>query len=230
MSQVQWKSCLAVVTLASVVVLAGCSFQMGYNRPYVEYSASKLPILFKGKALIVTTPEADSAVTSQAPSSFVGGAIQNRFDSGVFVRDTALLVFSRAFVLGGEHRSSLPEQPASMGSAIIEPRLASFDFKNTADGVIGQSTKRTARAVVSVRFHLGDGTVVERQYDSGYVAFEANSGFGGESADQDSYSGRIKRLTALTELNFAHAFVVAYQYALKDMESFMPKEALIRDN
>lgn len=204
------RKLLVVIHGIAAIALTGCAlhYELLYNKPYVDFATANVPTLFRGKALVVTTKEADQEITHNFPISGPGGRISYDFD-GTYCRDIALAMFGKAFEGGAIHSSTLPSQQAASVVA-IEPRLLKFERKSNGYDIDG-------RVVLNVKIYLNNGRAVEKQYDSGFVAFAASSGFAAKNNDSFLYQSKPKG-----EIAVHHAFVVAYELCIKDMESFVP--------
>jgi hypothetical protein len=204
------RKLLVVINGIAAIALAGCAlhYELLYNKPYVEFASANVPTLFHGKAMVITTKEADQEITHNFPISGPGGRVSFDFD-GTYCRDIALAMFGKAFEGGALHSSTLPSQQA-VSVVAIEPRLAKFERKSNGYDIEG-------RVVLNVKFHLNNGRTVEKQYDSGFVAFAASSGFTVKNTNSFLYQSKPKG-----EIAVHHAFVVAYELCIKDMESFVP--------
>ncbi len=194
----------------ATLFISGCTIMRPapYDEPYVAHAVSKIPVLFTGKALVVTKPEADKVRTAKRSNSFMGGANVIDFESGRFCRDSAIAVFGRAFEGGVRHYSMAPRVTGN-DTVIVEPVLKDYEYRlGPADAVI----RLEARVVLDVTVTKNNGASVDQQCDSGFVSEEMK--WHGSSEDK-SYN------RASTTL--ARAFVSAYEKCVKAMESYLPR-------
>jgi hypothetical protein len=198
---------------------SGCTitFKTDYNKQYVSEVSSEVPVIFRGKALVVTSPEDDQAVIHQKPSSWKGGGTLVKFESGKLTRDVALSTYGSAFEKGSEHSPMGAGSEAGSDHVIIEPRLSYFDYKliYPLDYVGPKPPMARVRVKLDVKYRLSDGTEIDRQYDSGYVSnwYQTKSISGEHSSHFPTEYSYI----------IPHAYIVALRESLKDMETFIPK-------
>lgn len=205
------RSCIAMFGLVAIA-LGGCVLhrEMPYNKLYMDFASSRLPTLFRGKAIVVTTKEADQVVTQSIPIAGGGYGVSYDFKSGTFCRDVALAELGKAFEGGSEHSTVIPDRHP-VQAVIFEPRVLEFQHKYVVISWANGRSRTEARVRINVTIRLSDGRVFEKQYDTGFVSMESSSGFG---PDEPRRAGHNVVMT--------HAFAVALEMCIKDMESFVP--------
>ena len=205
------RSCFAMLGLVAIA-LGGCVLhkEMPYNKLYMDFASSRMPTLFRGKAIVVTTKEADQVITGSRPISGGGSMVSYDLKSGEYCRDSALAMFGKVFEDGSEHSNAIPDRHP-VQAVIIEPRVLDFQHKYVVISWANGRSRAEARVRLNVTIRLSDGRVFEKQYESGFVSMESSSGFG---PDDPPRAGMYVVMT--------HAFAVALEMCIKDMESFVP--------
>lgn len=146
------------------LLLAGCTFNAGYNPAYLPADAMKLGI--KGKGLVVLS-EADAGWTySGKPTSFTGGGTTLTLPLGEITKQVALKVFGAAFKEGADFRSTADNTTGYR--LIVRPKVNKFTYAYNQLKNLGFAITPTVEVELHVVLLSPEGkTLLDKTYASG---------------------------------------------------------------
>ena len=150
--------------LASVFLLAGCSFTAPYNRAHIT-PAAPVAADHAGQVLVYTTSADDAYVFTGKPTSFTGGGTKLSLPLGMMTREIAGMVFSERFQQG--HIKSGVLNGAEYGLT-VHPKVKHIEYAYNQLKNLGFAITPQVRLVLTVDVLDAQGKVVRSvEYDSG---------------------------------------------------------------
>ncbi|HEY1791320.1 MAG TPA: hypothetical protein VGG34_00250 [Opitutaceae bacterium] len=119
------RTALRPFLVAAAALLAGCTFNVGYNPAYLPNDAMRMGI--GGKGLVVISDVDAGWVYTGSPTSFSGGGTTLKLPLGEITKEIALKVFGAAFKDGVDFRSTAAA--ATGYRLIIEPKVNNFTYQ-----------------------------------------------------------------------------------------------------
>jgi len=105
-------------------MMAGCTFNAGYNPSYLPGEPMKLGLA--GKSLVVLSEGDAQWIYSGKPTSFTGGASTLTLPLGEITKEIAVKVFGAAFKDGVDFRTNA--ENASGYRLIVRPKVNKFSY------------------------------------------------------------------------------------------------------
>jgi hypothetical protein len=150
--------------LAASLLLAGCSFNAGYNPSYLPMQPMGLGI--PGKSLVVLDTGDASWTYSGKPTSFTGSGTTLTLPLGEITRQVALKVFGAAFKDGADFRNAAGD--ATGYRLIVKPKITRFTYAYNQLKNLGFAVTPQANLDLHVTLVSPDGkTLLDKDYASG---------------------------------------------------------------
>lgn len=147
------------------VTLSGCVYHVAYNPSYLP-SPPSFPDPLPGKAMLYTSPSDDAYTFKGRPSSFTGGGSQLEIPLGMMSKQIAQNILNRLFA-GNCAPNNTMQNPADY-TAVIHPRVISFDYKYNRMRNLDFATTPQVNISVQVNLHDQTGNVFfSKTYSSG---------------------------------------------------------------
>ncbi|HZT21412.1 MAG TPA: hypothetical protein VFB55_00745, partial [Verrucomicrobiae bacterium] len=118
------RNLLAIPALIAGLLLAGCTFNAGYNPSYLP--AQPMALGITGKCLVVIADADAQWAFSGSPTSFTGGGTTLTISLGDITKQVALKVFGAAFKEGADFRNTRGD--ASSYRLIVTPKVTKFSY------------------------------------------------------------------------------------------------------
>jgi hypothetical protein len=152
------------LSLVATLLLAGCTFNAGYNPSYLPTQPLSLGIA--GKSLVVLeTGDANWTYTGN-PTSFTGGGTRLTLPLGEITRQIALKVFGAAFKDGADFRNAAGD--AAGYRLIVKPKVARFTYAYNQLKNLGFAITPQVELDLHVTLVSPDGrTLLDKNYASG---------------------------------------------------------------
>jgi len=150
--------------VAASLLLAGCSFNAGYNPSYLPVQPMGLGI--PGKSLVVLeTGDANWTYTGK-PTSFTGSATTLTLPLGEITRQVALKVFGAAFKDGADFRNAAGD--AAGYRLVVKPKVTRFTYAYNQLKNLGFAITPQVNLELHVTLVSPEGkTLLDKNYASG---------------------------------------------------------------
>ena len=153
--------------LAGSLLLAGCTFNGGYNPSYLPPEPTALGI--PGKSLVVLEAVDANWTYSGKPTSFTGSATTLKLPVGEITRQIALKVFGAAFKDGADFRYAAGETAGYR--LVVKPRVIRFSYAYNQLKNLGFAVTPQVDLDLHVTLLAPDGKVLlDKTYASGVTA------------------------------------------------------------
>jgi len=180
--------------IATSLLLAGCSFNAGYNPSYLP--AQPMALGISGRSLVVIdTPDANWVYTGN-PTSFTGGGSTLTLPLGEITRQVALKVFGGAFKDGVDFRNVVGD--ASGYRIVVKPKINRFTYAYNQLKNLGFAITPQVDLELHVVLVSPDGrTLLDRNYPSGLTSGDTYvvSGQPAEKVNQILHQTLFKLMT-----------------------------------
>ncbi len=150
----------------AVLLVAGCSYQGGFNPAYLP--AQPMALNVTGKGLVVLTVQEAQRSYVKKPSSFTGGGTTLTLPLGEITKQVALKVFGATFIEGVDFRN---ESREAVGyRVVIRPRVVNLTYaynqlKNAGFAITPQASVE----LEVILQHPDGGALTVKTYESGLV-------------------------------------------------------------
>ncbi len=164
---------LKITVLSSLILLAGCSYNVAYDPSYVHSNLSNasLPSI-DGSVLIYTEKLADETIYSQAPTSLTGGATKLNVKVGYILKQISIETFKKAFKGDVKHSNDRNESGDYL--LIIEPKIKKYEYQYNQLKNLGFAiTPEVSIDIVVSLYDKQNKRIFEKTYTTGgYVSGE----------------------------------------------------------
>jgi hypothetical protein len=153
-----------LLLIAGGLLLAGCTFNGGYNPSYV--SAQPMALGIAGKSLVVLETGDANWTYSGKPTSFTGSATKLTLPLGEITRQVALKVFGAAFRDGADSRNTAVDIAGYR--LVVKPKIARFSYAYNQLKNFGFAVTPQVELDLHVALVSPDGkTLLDKNYASG---------------------------------------------------------------
>lgn len=189
---------LTFLILAGSLLLAGCSFNAGYNPSYLPTQPMAMGIA--GKSLVVIDAADASWSYTGKPTSFTGGATSLTVPLGEISRQVALKVFGAAFKEGADFRNEVGD--ASAYRLVVKPKVTRFSYAYSQLENLGFAiTPKVDLELHVLLISPGGQTLLDKNYPSGLTSGDTYvlSGQPAEKVNQILHLTLFKLMTLAAE-------------------------------